>query len=117
MTVKLTGKEWNEFMADEAWWPDGRYFEDEILMYENGEVLEDYDGIPDTNKLKLDGGEVKDEPSVNPIITVDYIGTVESYFRQWCKVQTRTWLVVEVDKGQRNKVVEAVKAIGGKIVK
>jgi len=114
MTVKLTGKEWHIFMADEAWWPDGRYFEEEILRREGEGALEDYEGISDTNKLRLAEGSVMIESRTAHMD--DCVGTLEAYFKRWRKAQTKTWLVVEVDKGQRNKVVEAAKNVGGKVL-
>jgi len=112
MAVKLTGAEWNRFYADQAFWPNGTWHEDEEISID-GKVVEDgnfdLSSVPDTAKMTLSGGYVywKD---------VDEGASLEAHFEGWRKQQSTTVLMVEVPHEAADAVRAAIVSAGGKLI-
>jgi hypothetical protein len=105
--VKTTGAEWNKFYSDQDIWGNGQWHDDVVIRVDGANV-EDYETLPDTAKVEIDGGYVflsdgmdKEGPSM------------ETYFRQWKKNQTTIFLAVECPREKYEDVILAIKSAGG----
>ena len=121
MAVKMSGKEWNEFYNDPAWWPDGLYHEEEVLEVDGRivsweEAHDDevsLEALPDNATVKLTGGYVMQDNTRTMI--AERVSTLESYFKKWRKQQNTAWLVVKCDKDKVEQVKKAVREAGGSL--
>jgi hypothetical protein len=113
--IKCTGKEWNAFMNDKAYWhnsndDDHTYWDDGAVII-NGEQDDYGDPAPDDAVVEIyDGavfGKVQGAPSPS----------LEVYFRRWSKAQTTECIVIEFPKEARAAVLAAVAAAGAKPAK
>ena len=112
MPTKATGSEFKKFYQDQQFWPDeaDTFHEEEVVLV-NVEDHGDkgYDNIPDNAVVLLSHGIVfnaqvgSDEPSF------------ETYFKRWRKLQTTASFIVECDISQRDAVIAAIRAAGGRV--
>ena len=120
MTTKLLGAEWKAFFAEP--WPDGWYYEDEIITV-NGEEVDTYEFDPSTvaddAKMTLDGGIIRGDSQTRctPPMTREGID-LEKYFKRWRDRQFWTTCTVGLpkDKVKQKAIKDAIKAAGGKIL-
>lgn len=108
--IRITGEEWKRFCADENYWPEGAWHEDEEIAV-NGEEVEvgigDLPEFTDDDIILIRGGTVfcdKVEPK-----------SLEGNIRKWKKEQNYTMLLVWCPKKNVEAVTEAVKSAGGKV--
>lgn len=111
MARKTSGKELKAFYADDSFWKEGVWHEDEEILV-NGQSVEDLEigGLKDTDEISITGGYVFGpdwERSNGP--------TFESFFRRWKKRQTTTTFVVQCDLSQADAIKAAIRAAGGRI--
>lgn len=109
MSAKTTGIEFKRFYNDPAFWPDGAYHDDDVVIVDGVEHEDlDLDKIPDNAKVVIECGVV--------FFPGGEMVAFDTYFRRWKKAQTTRTIVVEVDASKLDAVVAAVKAAGGKVV-
>lgn len=115
MSVKTTGAEWNRYYQDKQAWPDGSFYEDQVLKV-NGELLADdyfFDGdglFDDSVKIKIISGFVFAGYGEKEVSLVEH-------FKQWRKSQATSVIVVECPKDKVEQVEAAVKKVGGKVIR
>lgn len=108
MSVKFTGPQWNAFLADEwpeEWWIDG----EEVWV--NGILQEGEIEAKPTDVVKLSGGTIY--PGYN---TPRSRKSYEHYARKWLKKYTTVTLRVSIDKEMAEKLKQAIKLAGGKLL-
>ncbi len=113
MTIKATGKEFNDFYNDPAFWRkhgenvEGTWHEDEELFI-NGELVWDYDytQIQETDSVEIRGGCVFNPVGVKEV-------SFEGYFKRWRRLQTTELFVVTTPKDKSDAIKAAVRAAGG----
>lgn len=112
MGAKTTGAEWNRFYQDEAFWPEGRWPEEEDVTLNGQPVGEDFafESIADTDVLVVSGGVVFDQD------VVEEICSLEALFKRWKKKQSTIRIVMEVPKEKEQEFREAMKSGGWKIL-
>ena len=113
MTTKATGHEFKRFISDDTYWySDSKetYYDDPEITV-NGDFFEEYlndiETIEDKAVVRIHSGVVvfDNERSVS----------LESFFRKWKKMQSTASFIVECDNSKKEKIVEAIKSLGGKI--
>jgi len=109
--IRITGEEWKRFYADENYWPEGAWHEDEEIII-NGETA-------DTDTIDL-ANEVKDGDIMivrGGTVFCDQVEpkSLEGNIRKWKKAQNYTMLLVWCPKKNVEAVTEAVKLAGGKV--
>ena len=113
MTAKTTGAEWERFYADEVFWPDGAWHEDEEITIDGNPWPEDQDLAhpPASGKITVSGGIVRlSEAALEG-------QSLEAYFRRWKKLQDTVFLVIRVHKDCADAVRIAVVSAGGKVTR
>ncbi len=117
MATKTNGAEFKAFLKDEDCWAGDAYFEDEILVINGVSHMDDceleHEKIEDTASVTIHGGAVidslywvgKDSPSL------------ETFFKQWKKKQSKQTLVIEFDKTRVAEVEKALRELKIKIIK
>lgn len=107
MALKISGQEFKLFYNDDVYWPEDAYHEGGILV--DGEDQDiDLTTVNDDAIISIDDSMVCFAHS-DPI-------PLQTYFKKWRKKQAVRQIMVQVDSGKLNAVIEAVKAAGGKIV-
>ena len=113
MTARTTGYEFKMFINDDDYWyktSKNTYYDDPEITV-NGDVFEEYlndiDTIEDKAVVGIHSG----------IVVFDDSETVslESFFRKWKKLKSTTSFIVECNNSKTEKIVEAIKSLGGKI--
>ena len=108
--IRCTGAEWKAFQEDDAYWPDGSYYEDADLRL-NG-VLQD-DGI-DVEELAPDAVV---EFTTGDVFGDEYIDSLVRFFRRWQREQSTVRFVVEIPKNKIAGVLAAVKDADGEVIR
>lgn len=115
MTVKTTGAEFKRFYNDPKFWPEGAWHEDEWIEVDGEEPSEDLpiEAVPDTAAMKITGGVVLGLPekdhSEGP--------SLEAHFKKWLKLQNTSTFLVQCPKDIADMVKDAIKCVGGKVLK
>jgi hypothetical protein len=112
MTTKTTGAEWNAFYADDAYWPDGAWHDDEELTI-NGTVQgldADLNNLPAAADVVINGGVVYMDAEASE----DAI-SLETHFKRWRKATNTVLLVCAVPRELETTVRAAIAAAGGKV--
>ena len=108
--IKTTGAEFRAFYTDPAIWKEGVYHEDGIFLV-GGEELdfsEDLESVPPNVVMKIDGGVIFDGDE-----RLDF----EKVFRKWKKARTVVVLAIEVKRADEDAMTEAVKRLGGRVLR
>jgi len=111
MSVKTTGAEFKRYYSDPTAWPDGAWHEDAYITVDGKDSDEhdiDLTAVSDVALISIDGGALYDNPAGDI--------SMETHFKRWRKAQNTEALVIEFDKSQRDAVIAAVKANGGKVL-
>ena len=108
--MKITGKEFKEFMKSD-WGHHDAYMEDEEILVDGASsdaiILTE---IPDTSKVEIRGGMVYvefDNREGKPLLSI---------LRSWKKAQSTDRILVEFDKSKRDAIISAIKNAGGKVL-
>ena len=109
MTVKTTGAEFKRFYNDPAFWPEGAWHEDDVILAD-GEEPEQIDLISETAVVSISGGVVFGVGGREP-------PSLESWFRKWKKIQTTMSFIVECDIADQANLISVIRSAGGKVVK
>lgn len=110
MATKTTGAEFKAFYADQAFWPDGIWHEDEEVTIDGKPLPDDLEmaNVADDARMVLAHGFVTN-------VQGDDLGSFEGYFRKWRKVQATMFWAVEVPREKAEAVRAAIIAAGGKV--
>lgn len=113
--IKTTGAEFKRFYSDEAFWTDGLFHEEEMIVIDGESICDDM-GFTDVN-LEEVADDVKMEISEGIVFKDNYeeVCSFESYFRKWRKLQNFVFLTVEAPKEKVDAIRDAIKAAGGKV--
>lgn len=104
--MKMSGAEFKAWLNSD--WGDGYWDEYELTI--NGVVVEDYDQreINDTDKIVVVGGVVFQSPD-------DHNGcSAASHFRRWKKQSAVTFLSIQVDRDDRDALLDILAKFGEK---
>ena len=117
MATKTTGAELKKFYTDPSFWTeDGNTWHEEEELVVDGVPVSDegHDilNIPDNAQVTVSGGSVYND-SLWPC---EKAPSFETYFKRWRKNQTTKFLSIEVPNNLLEKVIEAIKLAGGKVV-
>jgi hypothetical protein len=97
MAVKMTGAEWNAWMADKAAWPDGAYYEDEDMKIDGVQVGDDgvAGDLAADAKVSISGGRFYESDG-----PVDWSNSksFEAVARRWLKARSVETIVVEINR-------------------
>lgn len=111
---KVSGVELKRFWADPKVW-DGKYYEDATIFIDGNEIDEDDDPVAyceDSTQVVVIGGMMRKHDSHT------WEGpSLESTLRVWMKQQVSEFVLVEVAKDRKDKLLEAVKSVGGRVIK
>lgn len=109
--VKIIGREWNKFYADESAWPESAWHEDAQITVDGELVDDEFDlsAVPDTSMLTVSGGIVFLDGSVEDI-------SLETHFKRWRKRQTTTVVLVEIPKVDVAEMKSVISKAGWKII-
>ena len=111
MTIKATGYELKQFMADEQFWAGGAWYDDADITVD-GEEQDggvDLDAVADAADVRITGGYVAwEELDKDPV-------SLEGFFKKWKKLQTEVVMIVRCDCSVLDAVKDAIKAAGGKV--
>lgn len=113
MPVKTTGAEFKRFFDDSAFWPEDTdtYREGETLIVDGVDYGDQgFDNIPDNSTVVVSGGVVFNAQMGSSE------QSFEGYFKRWRKLQSTASIVVECDISNRDVIVAAIRAAGGRIV-
>lgn len=109
--VKLNGSEWKAFMRDSGFWVSGMYHDD-VLIHLNGEASDkmtvDPESISDGDTLEIECGFVYKK-------TGERVCDLDKYFETWRSVQTKRTLSVTCNAADVDRVIAAVRAVGGEV--
>lgn len=108
--IKTTGAEFRAFYTDPAIWKEGVYHEDGIFLVGDEELdfSEDLESVPPNAVMKIDGGVIFDGDEC-----LDF----EKVFRRWKKAQAVVVLAIEVKRADEDAMAEAVKRLGGRVLR
>lgn len=113
MTVSMTGQQWKAFYADEAYWPEGRYHDDEIILL-NGTPgrapVEAHLDIKDTDQITVAYGDVMSKGNV-------YFADLVEYAKEWLDKVTKTQILVQCPDDKVSAVVQAILDAGGEVMR
>jgi hypothetical protein len=111
--IKTTGVEWKAFHDDESFWKEGYMLDDEVITVDGSafDPYADITTIPDAAQVTVDGGYVYDQDADKDL------GSLESFFKKWRKLQVNVYLTVEVPKDRLDVVLDAIKTAGAKAIK
>jgi hypothetical protein len=118
MAINTTCEELRRFFDDKAFWPDDNgetYCDDMYLLVRNEKTWEeviDIDAVEDCAAVKIDGGYV-----CGPQFNHGMGPSLESYFKKWKKKRSTETFVVSCNKEDFTAIHEAIKSLGGKIVR
>ncbi len=85
--VKTNGVEFKKFYADDAFWGDNQWHEDEEVYVEGVLYQDDYDIIPNDSTVTMKNGLVTNGDGYD-------ICSFSSYFRRWRKTQSHSTIIV-----------------------
>jgi hypothetical protein len=119
--MKVSGKEWNEFYSDPEFWSKGYYHDDDLIYIDgqNVEEMEDYSLENVNNNSIVDiqyGFVLKDPENPGTDLRPTEICTLQNYFKRWKRKQTKTKVVIEIDKDKLDELKKVVKSVGAKIL-
>lgn len=108
--IKTTGAEFKRYLNDDTFWPEGAYYDDEILTVDSREWTreEGTDAIPDSAVVRIEGGVVLSPHG-------HFIQSMENHFKKWRKHQKATTIIVECDFDRLDELKAAIKSAGGKV--
>ena len=108
--IKLSGIEWNEFLADEEMWKDGGFMEDETATL-NGEETEAGEPVNPTDTVTISGGVYypADAYSENG-------RCLETTIREWRRKRSTATCLVRIPKGKQQQLKALLKSIGGRLL-
>ena len=116
--MKITVAEYREFLAainsqwDDNWYVDGQEIDQGPNHDENIEDEKFVDSLAPTDIINFVGNEIlmNREDEKKPPFSSTF-----SWFRSWKKQKTHSSVLVEIPRGQIDKLKAAVKKLGGKI--
>ncbi len=111
MPVKMSGKEFNEFMASD--WGDDVWLDDDDITVDGRNLLELSDeeqDVPDTAGVVIKAGVLYRGDSS------EVLSGLVQFARKWKKDQLVTKVVCEIPKDRYDAFVKAVHAVGGKVL-
>ena len=113
MATKTTGAELKAFYADDAFWQDGAWHDDEEIVVNGVHRTSDQDinEIDDATQVVVANGVVLGLPGIND----DNAPSFENHFKKWRKLQSKVFIVVECPKDIVGAVTAAIVAAGGKV--
>lgn len=113
MIVTMTGQQWKAFYADETYWPEGRYHDDQIVHL-NGTAsnvpVSDHLSVKDTDEVSVTYGDVLDKGNV-------YVADLVEYAKEWLDKVTKTQLLVQCPDDKVSAVIEAILEAGGEVTR
>ena len=113
MAVNTTGAEFKVYYNDSKVWPEGACHFDTLIIVDGVEA----DGSADLSEV-ADSAQIKIEAGVVFMSDGDYDGnSMEAHFRSWKKNQTTVRFVVECAIEKQESIANAVKSVGGRVLK
>lgn len=108
--IKTTGAEFKRYLNDDTFWPEGAYYDEEVLTVDNREwnCEDGTDAIPDSATVRLFGGVVFS-------LSGKTMKNMGSHFNKWRKTQKATSFIVECDLDRLDEIKAAIKSAGGKV--
>lgn len=109
MSAKISGAEFKRFFHDDQYWAPASHWDD-VLLTINGKPEPDFDvdTLNDADEVKVESGDVYFNDSDKTI-------QVATFFKSWKKAQTESILIVDVDSANKEAVIAAIKAAGGRV--
>ena len=115
--IKTTGAEFKRFYSDEAFWKDGLFHEEEMILVDGENVCDEFgcssfdlSEVADNAKMEISEGIVYKD-------NYEEVANFEGYFRKWRKLQTTVFLTVEAPKDKADAIKAAIKTAGGKVAR
>lgn len=96
MKVKLSGKQYKEFMNDEAYWWHGDLWFEEATISINGLVDDEIDNewVKNADVIEITDGFVNCDDVEHPMFGKNFV----SFVKGWLKKQQNIQLVIELPK-------------------
>lgn len=114
MATIVSGLEFKRFYADPAFWPEGTWHDDTVLVVDGRTLPHDEDpaGVADASTVELGGGFVCEIPAG---LGVGDDMALKDYFLLWRKQQTTVTLVVDCPRERLDSIMAAVAHAGGEV--
>jgi len=114
LATTVSGLEFKRFYADPAFWPEGTWHDDTVLVVDGRTLPDDDDpaGVADTATVELCSGFVCEIPAG---LGVGDDMALADYFLLWRKQQTTVTLVVECLREKVDSIKAVVVEAGGEV--
>lgn len=109
--VKLTGAQWKAFYADKNFWPEGRWHDDQIILWNDvpSRVPErNPDEVADTDTVVIEQGDI--------VQTGKYFCDFVEYAQDWLNKQTTTQMVIRVPNEKVDEAIKLLESAGIELV-
>lgn len=107
--MKITGKQFKQFLDDEAYWKELVLEEDTYRI--NGEPVDELPLLDDSDRVEILSGYVINERLFREHDTI----SLKAFFNRWKKLQTMTYFFVRCDVSQQTLLKDLIRANGGQL--
>lgn len=114
MKVKLTGKQYKDFLNDEEYWCHGELWYEDALLTLNGQEEDDIDSawIKNTDIITIEDGFLNSENVHHPKYGKSFV----SFIKAWLKKQSCETILVEVPNEKKQEFLKWLETHKCKIV-
>jgi hypothetical protein len=117
MKVKLSGKQYKEFMKDNVFWPEGLWVEEDNLSVDDEPVREiDEDDLSDSAIITIEDGFLNCDDNASDKAKAWQFKSYQPFIKKWLQQQTNQTLVIDVPKEQYDEVLTYLKTHKCKII-
>ncbi len=113
--IKTTVFEFGRFWDDNAFWGEGHYCEDEIVVDADGKEYGAWgemslpNALSNREVIRIHSGNIYDSSGRS-------ICSLDRYFRKWTKQQSVKRLCIEIPINRADEMIAALRSMGGKVV-
>jgi len=113
MPVEMSARQWSQFLADENYWPKGRFHDDHIVLLNgdpSGRPTMYPNDLEESDVVTVEYGEVRDSRDLK------YVSDFVDYAREWLVKLTNTKITIQCPDDKVEQVMQAVLKAGGEVI-